>query len=151
MARLSRATAGLLPPAVHTQYGETFDPRPDFWCIPSISRNWYIDFHTFAATDTLIASIKQVAVWYLENHSAGTVQQCLFLLRQFLASEAHFCSTPVATITDASIMRYRATLERRHEHRLGSIAGFLKKWHELALPGIEDGAIFSPRRHGSQG
>ena len=141
MAVLSRATAGLLPPAVHTQYGATFDPRPDVWCIPSIIGNLNTDFHTFAATDTIIASIKQVAVWYLENHSAGTVHLCLKHLRQFLASEAHSCPTPVANITDASIMRYRATLERRHEHLLGSIAGFLKKWHELALPGIEDGAI----------
>ena len=39
------------------------------------------------------------------------------------------------------IISYRATLSRQTEYYLGSISSFLRKWHALGFPGVDDDVI----------
>ena len=49
--------------------------------------------------------------------------------------------TRAASITTTVLINYRATLNRDTEWYLGSIRGFLYKWHELGYAGISDDVI----------
>ncbi len=45
---------------------------------------------------------------------------------------------PLETITAVDLISYRATLDKQHEWRLGTLSGFLRRWHRLGYAGIED-------------
>lgn len=49
--------------------------------------------------------------------------------------------TGASRITTTMLINYRATLTRETEWYLGTIRGFLYKWHDLGYPGISDDVI----------
>lgn len=49
--------------------------------------------------------------------------------------------TKPAHIDTASLINWRSTLKREHEWKLGTIRGFLYKWHDLGYSGIDKDVI----------
>ncbi len=47
----------------------------------------------------------------------------------------------ISSISPEMIISYRGTLNRQTEYYLGSVSGFLKKWHALGFPGLSDSVV----------
>jgi len=73
--------------------------------------------------------------YYAANFSASHVQNVFFRCLHYLrvVGGSH--------ITDSLLINYRSTLTRNNEWYLGTIRGFLRKWHELGYEGISDDVI----------
>ncbi|WP_114418022.1 site-specific integrase [Marinospirillum perlucidum] len=77
----------------------------------------------------------QALAFYAENFSAVSAsiacRQCLSMMR----------ATGAQQIDSDTLINYRASLTKKNEWHLGTIRTFLKKWHELGYPGINDDVI----------
>jgi integrase len=125
--------------------------------IESVTRHQSIAGYWFAEDDS---------IWQLDKNVKVNVGQVRDLLSAesrygFTSTLAHYASTMSSnhtanmskelyamldTVTSSSIdvttlINYRATLTRWTEHRLGSVRGFLYKWHDLGYPGISDDVV----------
>jgi len=65
------------------------------------------------------------------SHAANMARDILSLLRVMNSS----------TLDVSTLTRFRATLSRAHEYRLGAPAGFLIKWNALGYPGIDNDVV----------
>ena len=137
----SRTQAFSLPSSVRSLDGVVVEVGEDVWSYRDTSASVRLDFTKFEASDILIHSIKRVMLWYVENRACGTVRTAGSRLRGLLSSEAKRNNEPVAEISAASILRYRADLGPSKEHRLGGISGFLKRLNTFGLPGVTEGAV----------
>lgn len=77
----------------------------------------------------------QTLAFYAENfsshHTSSNLKCCLSMFRV----------TGVSQVDEATLINYRASLTKKNEWYLGAIRSFLKKWHELGYPGINDDVI----------
>nr|WP_199048077.1 site-specific integrase [Dyella sp. ASV24] len=53
----------------------------------------------------------------------------------------HMVVTVGGDLTSAALINYRSTLDRRTEFYLGTLRGFIYKWHELGYPGVDDAIV----------
>lgn len=89
----------------------------------------------------MVASAKEVLVWYAENKSPFHLSNMFFYLSHFLKRGAGSVGCPILAITPELILSYRSSLLDRDSYYLGSLSGFLQKWHSLKLPGVNGDAI----------
>lgn len=54
---------------------------------------------------------------------------------------AMITETGATSIETRTLINYRALLDRKNEWKLGTIRGFIYKWHDLGYPGIDDEVI----------
>lgn len=73
--------------------------------------------------------------YYAKNNSASHVKN---INERFL----HFLRTTHSTeVSESSLINYKASLSANNEWYLGTIRGFLRKWHDLGYSGISDDVI----------
>ena len=82
-------------------------------------------------TDGYIKSLAYYAKNYSSSHVKNINERFLDFLR----------TTQTSIISDVSLINYRSTLSDEHEWYLGTIKGFLRKWHALGYLGISDEVI----------
>lgn len=114
--------------------------RLDRWSYRDSTHNVSIDFGRLRATELLLESAKQVLAWYAANRSASHLSNMFGRLQHFLRIETDATGALVAEITPPALMRFRGAFGPEREWYLGSLAGFLRKWHDLRLPGVTDDA-----------
>lgn len=130
-----------LPPYVRTRGGAAFDPRLAIWSYRDGVHTVSLDFNSLVGLSrNLEHALKVTLVWYAEHRSASHLINMFNRMEHFV----RFLRTTSGYITGLShveLLSYRASLDQRYQWYLGSLAGLLKTWHALGLPGIEDDAI----------
>lgn len=129
-----------LPGEVKTRNGVRFDPRVDRWSYRDNTVTVSLDFFSLKATDELINSAKKVLIWYAENRSPDHLMN-MFERFQHMLKSGELESDKLSLITSNNLINYRASLSSQNAWYLGSISGFLQKWHDLGIHGVTDDAI----------
>jgi integrase len=78
-----------------------------------------------------IATLAHYAKTMSGSHARNIADRCAVMLVE----------TGAMSIDTTALINYRATLDRENEWKLGTIRGFLYKWHDLGYPGISDDVI----------
>ena len=81
---------------------------------------------------SLFPYLKQVMAFYVRNFSSSHASNIYDRFKDYLKFSKSQC------ITVESLINFRSSLDREHEWYLGTIKGFLKKWHELGYEGVSD-------------
>lgn len=84
--------------------------------------------------ETYISYLKTMK-FYAQNYSSHHVSNVNDRFKYYLKSFG------VNSISTISLINFRSTLTRETEWYLGSIKGFLKKWHELGYEGVSDDVV----------
>jgi len=84
---------------------------------------------------SLAAGFIKTLKYYAINYSAAHVNNINDRFSHFLRV------TECMEVSEVSLINYRATLTGNTEWYLGTIRGFIKKWHELGYAGISDEVI----------
>ena len=132
-----------LPIIVKTLSGATFDPSVKRWAFHDGLHPISINFERLAkyATEDFIRAIKSPIIWYAENTEGESVRSVFQELRAMLEVMAVAQGRPVGVIDAALLINYRALISPNKEWRLGALSAFLKKWHDLGVPGVTDDAM----------
>ena len=77
----------------------------------------------------------QALAYYAENFSADHTRN------MNIRTNIYFQSTGDTSFNVDSLISYRSSLSKKTEHYLGSLRGFIRKWHELGYPGVSDAAL----------
>src|SRR5690242_21829330 len=59
----------------------------------------------------------------------------------YLNRYLHMVDAVGGSLTTATLISYRSTLDRRTEHYLGTLRGFIYKWDELGYPGLDRSVV----------
>ncbi|PKN18686.1 MAG: integrase [Deltaproteobacteria bacterium HGW-Deltaproteobacteria-6] len=86
-------------------------------------------------------ALKKTFIWFLRNKSIFYAENQFFYLKRFLKFIHSEQATIVSSITGHQIINYYSTLSKKNQYYLGYMSGFLKRWHEMSYPGIEDDAV----------
>lgn len=78
-----------------------------------------------------VGAMSQVARTKSAHHAGAIFDRFLHMLR----------ATRSSRISSATLINYRASLDRRTEWYLGTIRGFLYTWHDLGYPGIGEDVV----------
>ena len=78
---------------------------------------------------------RSVLEHYARHHSAS---HCAGIHEQ---TKAYLRATQAGRFDEAGLRNYRSQLPRRDEYKLGTIRGFLKRWHRMGYYGISEDAV----------
>ena len=129
-----------LPEDVTTRNGARFNPRLDRWSYRDNTKSINLDFADLGITVEMLLSAKKVLIWYAENKSPDHLNNMFVRFKHFLKS-GQINTNNLSMITSNDLINYRASLSSKNSWYLGSLSGFLKKWHALGIPGVADDAI----------
>lgn len=131
-----------LPERCVTFNGYEFFPNEDMWRIPDCSRIYFFNFKTLRSlcANEIVQAMKKTCIWYLENrspsHANNTFNQFKYMVEE-LVSEGELLSH----LSSHHIISYKGNLSTENECYLSVVAGFVKKWHDLGHPGVDDDVI----------
>ena len=129
-------SAPKLPDLARTRSGVEFDPRANRWAYRDATDNVNLDFSKWLVTDKFIVSAKLSLLWYAEHLSPAHLSNMHERLGHYLRVVCDSRIAPLEEITSADLINYRATLTSATSWYLGSLSGFLKKWHSLGYSGV---------------
>ncbi|MBN2866766.1 MAG: hypothetical protein JXK16_12225 [Thiotrichales bacterium] len=132
MRKLSVSNAG--ENEFFSKSGYSFLLTADKWVI---SKSITINFNLVEnlVDVSLLLPLKKVLAFYVRNFSSSHASNIYDRFRDYLRfSESQY-------ITIESLINFRSSLDREHEWYLGTIKGFLKKWHELGYAGVSDEVV----------
>lgn len=126
-----------LPEEVKTKAGFLFNPNLGIWKITDGVITCDFNFELLNLSDNCLNSLKLTLIWYLEYRSVAHAKN---LLERFLAFN-RFLNKKVQIIAANDLLNYKTHLAERQGWYLGTLAGLLRKWHDLMLPGVSEDAI----------
>ncbi|HEY0938804.1 MAG TPA: site-specific integrase [Steroidobacter sp.] len=140
---LGRSAAGwLLPALVRTRSGAQFDPSLDVWSYRDTVNKVVLDFSFFnALSEEMRHSLKYTLVWYAENASAPHVRNMFSRFLHLVGFLSVGRATAIEQVTNVDLLNYKGSLSPETAYYLGSLSGFLRKWHGLGVPGVTDDAV----------
>lgn len=139
--RPARQSAYFKQGCARTKSGVEFDPAAVLWRYQDGVKNVSLNFDGLLGfSDELVRSAKAALKWYAENRSAAHLINLFSRLRHFAQTTAND-GKALGIITGHHLINYRAKLDGRTEWYLGTLSGFLRKWHSLGYPGIGSDAI----------
>lgn len=123
-----------IPRSAKTLNGAIFDPQQDVWQYRDSTSAVGLDFKNIEASSSFIESSKKVLLWYAENKSSH------HLINLFSRLE-HFCRTlslgaGLEEVSPTHLINYRSSLTERNKWFFGTLSGLLKRWYQMALPGV---------------
>lgn len=131
-----------LPEMVTTRDGVEFDPRPNVWSYREAVETVYIDLQSSVvdvAPNFLLAA-KLTLIWYAKNRSPGHLRNMHGRLAHFLQYRVSLPNL-AGEIRATDIINYKSSLPPNRAWYLTSLAGFLKKWHRLGYPGVNEDVV----------
>ena len=140
-----------LPALARTRSGVEFDPRANRWAYRDATDNVNLDFSKWLVTDKFIVSAKLSLLWYAEHLSPAHLSNMHERLGHYLRVVCDSRIAPLEEITSADLINYRATLTSATSWYLGSLSGFLKKWHSLGYSGVTTDAAALLKQLRTQG
>jgi hypothetical protein len=105
--------------------------------------NWSLDKNINIPVSSIFGLLKtevesgfiKTLATYAQNYSSSHVQNIFFRFLHYLRS------TKSKSITPTSLINYKSNLTKNTQWYLGTIRGFLRKWHDLGYAGISDEVI----------
>lgn len=126
-----------------TRGGASFDPNAAFWKIREGNGSASLDFNKI--TDIIVpefeVNFKKALIWYAENKSLRHLHNMFKLSAHLFKYLFEKNNTPLKEISEIDLLNYRSARSESEDWYLGSLAGFLKKWHALGYTGVTPGAI----------
>jgi integrase len=114
--------------------GYWFDEGEPIWKLDK-NNDVYIskifEFLPVEATHGFISTLAHYAVTMSAAHTRNICESFFVMLRD----------TKPKNIDTVALLNWRAELSRDTEWKLGTIRGFLFKWHDLGYPGVEEDVI----------
>jgi len=131
-----------LPSAARTRNGVEFDPSSDHWRYRDGAQAIDLNFLSVKSISLeMLHSLKGVLLWYAENLSPAFLDNGFRYLNRFFKDLSAPTGQILEKITSTDLINYRAALGKDKEWFLGYVAGFLKQWEGLRLPGVTPDAI----------
>jgi integrase len=114
--------------------GYAFSVDQDFWVL---DKNIRIPVHEIyeLLDEGLVRGYVKTLRYYAESMSSAHTKNIHSYMLHMLRS------VKSKIINEVVLINYRAKLDNGNEYYLGTIRGFLKKWHELGYEGISDEVI----------
>ena len=130
-----------LPKVAKSKEGFEFFPNENNWFITDQVKDSHFNFDELSKhyTFNLISSFKLTLIFYIENYALSHPYNMHNLFLNFTRSLPSG-NNLLSSISSTHIINYKAKLGKDVWY-LGSLKGFLKKWHRLRHPGIDDDAI----------
>jgi len=129
-----------LPETVTTMHGATFDPRENLWKYRDATNTINCDFSKLPPMGKkFLYGLKRTLIYYVENGAPANVTNSYSDIKSFLRFLSQKNSGVQEMITDIDLRNYRATMytQDRHDNRMSHLSGFLLKWHDLGLSGVD--------------
>ena len=124
------------PRLVRTKSGIEFDASADIWAFRDDMADVSLNFRQLTnISDELRESAKSVLSWYAENRSSSHMMNLFQRFQHFI----RVTQSQLSSISDVSLLNYRAGLDESTGWYLGTLAGFLRKWIQLGYPGVDEG------------
>lgn len=118
-----------------TRNGVVFDPREPRWVYRDGHSNVCLDFNSIKnISKNLMLWMKMAMLWYIENKSPDHVTNIFWRMKHFL--EKIYVDCIIVEVDHTDVMNYRVQLDDSTQWYLSVLAGFLKKWHALGIPGV---------------
>lgn len=130
-----------LPDVSYTRSGCEFYPQSELWKYRDGLKNMYMDFTKFPCSYEMRQAIKKVISWYAENRSPSYTANLFSYLLSFFRKTSEELQTDVAYITPEILLNYYASLSERNQYYLGYIAGLIKRWVNMELPGVNSDCV----------
>lgn len=130
-----------LPESWRARNGHEFRPQDDFWKIPDTTSEHVFNFASLrkSCSREMVQSCKRVLLWYVQSRSLSHATN---MFNQFKWFSNGVCrgGEPLRSVANTDIINYKGSLSKEHQYYLGSLSGFLQKWHELGYSGIDPAA-----------
>lgn len=130
-------------PITRTRGGALFDPNQERWVIREGHLAASLNFSRIntGVSKMFLSGFIRTLLWYAENkslkHFANMFNRTEHLLRCIFESG----QTEIDELRSSDLINYQSALPENQKWYLGSLAGFLKKWHALGYPGVTHDAI----------
>jgi len=119
---------------VASMAGYLFSPNENYWILDKNTRIPLYEIFDLLDINLLPSYVKTLR-YYAENlssaHTCNVHSYMLHMLR----------NTGSTRISEVMLINYRAELDKDKEYYIGTVRGFLRKWHELGYAGISDDVI----------
>ncbi|MBP1625922.1 MAG: integrase [Holophagaceae bacterium] len=128
-----------LPETASSRDGIEWNPRDQIWRFSGLSKNHLFNFDHLSSisTENIITSLKFLLTYYICNYSMNHSDNGFGRICALISHAHRINNKKIDTISLEMAVAYRVTLDRRKEWYLGSMRGFLKKWIDLRLPGLD--------------
>lgn len=129
------AVGRAVAPVTTSRDGYTFDTTSRHWMLSRdlvLGLDWVDALLAEPLRAGVIAALAHYAREYSAWHAANMANRFKGLA-EFSGEEGR----PICRVTDAVLINYRSSLNRRTEYYLGALSGFLKAWIDLGYPGID--------------
>ncbi|AEI75784.1 integrase/recombinase [Cupriavidus necator N-1] len=129
-------------PIVRTRGGAWFDPNQVRWVIREGHGAASINFERLmgVATPMFVHGFRKTLIWYAENKSLRHLDNMFQRAEHLFKHLNEGRLEPLHEISEVSLLNYHSSLGNQKWY-LGSLAGFLKKWHALGYHGVTTPAI----------
>ena len=125
-------------PIARTRGGVLFDPNQERWVIREGHVAVSINFAKLSslATSKFLEGLKKTLIWYAETKSLRHVDNMFKRAEHLLRYVSEGGHKIIFQLTNIDLINYHAAQPENQKWYLGSLAGFLKKWHAFGYPGI---------------
>lgn len=132
----SHSCAESLPSVARTRSGIEYCPLAAVWDFRDGVQRIHLNFALIPPfASGLLFGIKGTLVWYFEYRAPLTARGMFHSLLQCLPAARVSQEDQITCLTPEHILNIRAA-SPSHEHLLGQIGGFLRRWNSLGLPGV---------------
>lgn len=134
---MNKARTGQLAGVVDPQWaksGYTFNLDDNLWKLDKNKTATVGAVRDLLEKDVAEGYVKTLA-FYARNYSGGHTSKISECFLRFLRS------TDASAVSEIALINYRAGLSEKNEWYLGTISGFLKRWHNLGYAGVSDDVI----------
>lgn len=127
----------VLPKISVSRGGSTFDPQGDFWVLREGVSKISVNFAAYPPLDVVFkSSLKATMLWYAQNRSTSHVKNLNERLLAFLNFKAGLGAGSIFEVSHLDVLNYRASLDIDRQWYMGTVAGFVRRWSDMGLPGI---------------
>lgn len=126
-----RATEGVRH---QSRAGYWFNEDDPIWTLDKDNVVYVERFRVILNGDSVkgfLSTLANYARTMSSSHTRNIADRCLAMLRENGSD----------SITTTVLINYRAVLDRENEWKLGTIRGFLYKWHDLGYPGVGEDVV----------
>lgn len=127
-----------LPSIVRSKGGIVFDPSRPIWSYRDGVDSVYMDFFGLRFTPMLMASVRLTLIWFAENRAPSTLMGRFSGLKVFALRLQETRVEALESIGGNDVLVHGDA----NDFRTRNLFAFLRRWHALGLPGIQDDVVY---------